>query len=147
MSRDELVRMARRNIAHVKADTIDQTPDVLRVPAANYTDPARFELERERVWKRTPLVLAPVSAVPPYEIGFDVESRARTEQVWRECSTLMAVPVLGLPGMAVPTGLAGGLPVGVQIVGPRFREDLCLAAAEAIEARAAFAAGLPIDPR
>ncbi|MBM4337359.1 MAG: aromatic ring-hydroxylating dioxygenase subunit alpha [Deltaproteobacteria bacterium] len=58
MSRDELLRMARRNIAHVKADTIDQTPDVLRVPAANYTDPARFELERERVWKRTPLVLA-----------------------------------------------------------------------------------------
>jgi len=59
----------------------------------------------------------------------------------------MAVPVLGLPAVAVPTGLADGLPVGVQIVGPRFREDLCLAAAEAIEVRAAFAASLPIDPR
>jgi amidase len=57
---------------------------------------------------------------------------------------MMAVPVLGLPGMAVPTGVAGGLPMGVQIIGPRFREDLCLAATEAIEA----AAGLltPIDP-
>ena len=43
----------------------------------------------------------------------------------------MAVPVLGLPAMAVPTGVADGLPVGVQIVGPRFREDLVLAAAEA----------------
>ena len=58
MSRTELLRMARRNIAHVKADTIDRTPEVLRVPAAEYTDPARFQRELERVWKRTPLVLA-----------------------------------------------------------------------------------------
>lgn len=50
--------MARRNLAHVKADTIDQAEDVLRVPASHYTDPARFALELERVWKRTPLVLA-----------------------------------------------------------------------------------------
>jgi len=58
----------------------------------------------------------------------------------------MAVPVLGLPGMAVATGTAGGVPVGVQLVGPRFREDACLAAAEAIEARAGMAARLPVDP-
>ncbi len=58
MSRTELLRMARRNIAHVKADTIDQVPEVLRVPTAHYTDPGRFALELERVWKRTPLVLA-----------------------------------------------------------------------------------------
>ena len=48
--------MARRNIAHVKADTIDQEPDVFRVPASHYTDPERFRLELERVWKRTPLI-------------------------------------------------------------------------------------------
>ena len=58
MSRAELVKMARRNLAHVKADTIDQEADVLRVPAAHYTDPARFRLEIDRVWKRMPLVLA-----------------------------------------------------------------------------------------
>jgi amidase len=45
----------------------------------------------------------------------------------------------------VPTGLADGLPVGVQIVGPRFREDLVLAAAEAIEAKVQRL--VPIDPR
>jgi amidase len=97
--------------------------------------------------ERTPLVLAPVSTSLPYEVGFDVESEMRTRQVWRDCSTMMAVPVLGLPAMAVPTGTSGGLPVGVQVIGPRFREDLCLAAAEAIEARAGVAALLPIDPR
>ena len=58
----------------------------------------------------------------------------------------MALPVLGLPGMAVATGIADGLPVGVQIVAPRFREDLCLAAAEAIEARSGMVDRLPVDP-
>ena len=33
----------------------------------------------------------------------------------------------------VPTGLHDGIPMGVQIIGPRFREDLCLDAAEAVE--------------
>jgi amidase len=66
-------------------------------------------------------------------------------RLWREASTLMAVPVLGFPGIAVPTGLSDGLPVGVQIVGPRFREDLVLAAAEAIETR--HTRLVPIDPR
>ena len=93
----------------------------------------------------TPLVLTVVSTELPYAHGFDVESAARTRKLWRECATLMAVPVLGLPAMAVPTGVANGLPVGVQIVGPRFREDLVLDAAEAIEARVARIT--PIDPR
>jgi amidase len=93
----------------------------------------------------TPLVLTVVCTEPPYAHGFDLESAARTMRMWREASTLMAVPVLGLPGIAVPTGLAERLPVGVQIVGPRFREDLVLAAAEAIEARVTKL--VPIDPR
>ena len=94
---------------------------------------------------RTPLVLTPVCTELPYAHGFDLESAARTMRIWRESATLMAVPVLGLPAIAVPTGTADGLPVGVQIVGPRFREDLILAAAEAIEARVPRIT--PIDPR
>ncbi len=110
---------------------------------------ARLKLVRE--WNlflaRVPLVLAPVSAVLPYARGFDLESAARTAEVWRECATLMALPVLGLPGIAVPTGVADGLPVGVQIIAPRFREDLCFAAAEAIEARAGMLERVPLDPK
>ena len=50
-----------------------------------------------------------------------------------------AIPVIGLPGVSVPTGLTeAGLPMGVQVVAPRFREDLALDAAEAIEARCAM---------
>jgi amidase len=46
---------------------------------------------------------------------------------------LYAVNLLGLPAAAVPTGLHDGVPIGVQIIGARFREDLCLDAAQAIE--------------
>jgi amidase len=41
-------------------------------------------------------------------------------------------------------GASGGLPQGVQIIGPRYREDLCLYAAQAIEDR--FGILTPIDP-
>jgi len=44
----------------------------------------------------------------------------------------------------VPVGVAGGLPQAVQIVGARYREDLCLDAAEALEA--GIGPITPIDP-
>jgi phenylpropionate dioxygenase-like ring-hydroxylating dioxygenase large terminal subunit len=53
-----LVEMARQNLAHVAAGTIAQAPAVARVPAANYLDPARFEREVARIFRRLPLVLA-----------------------------------------------------------------------------------------
>jgi amidase len=55
--------------------------------------------------------------------------------------------LLGLPSACVPAGRdeATGLPIGVLLTGPRFREDLCLDAAEAIEQRCHL--NTPIDPR
>jgi len=51
---------------------------------------------------------------------------------------------MGLPGLTVSTNLIGSTPVGVEIVAGHFREDLCLLAGKAIEARGAPVA--PIDP-
>jgi amidase len=56
-----------------------------------------------------------------------------------------AIPVFGLPAISVPTSVVGGLPMGVQIVGPRFREDLIMDAAEVIEAHCPMPT--PVDPR
>ena len=55
--------------------------------------------------------------------------------------------LLGLPSACVPAGLGGpsNLPIGVLLTGRRMREDLCLAAAEAVEAKLALET--PIDPR
>lgn len=49
--------MARRNLAHVKAGTVDQAKDVYRVPAENYYDPDRWRLELAQIFRRLPLVL------------------------------------------------------------------------------------------
>jgi amidase len=55
--------------------------------------------------------------------------------------------LLGLPSACVPAACdaASGLPVGVLLTGRWFREDLCLDAAEIIEANAKLQT--PIDPR
>lgn len=57
MSRDELVREARRTIAHTTAGTVPTEPAMKRVPVSNYHDAARWQLEMDRVFRRTPLVL------------------------------------------------------------------------------------------
>ena len=106
---------------------------------------ARIVREWQRFFEQVPLVLAPVCTEPLYARGFDLESIQRTARLWRECATLMAVPVMGVPGLAVPTGVFDGLPIGVQILAARFREDLCLAAGEVIEARAGMTPRLPVD--
>jgi amidase len=93
----------------------------------------------------TPLVLAPVGTHPPFEVGFDLAGHDEVEATIRRLRTTVTVNLVGLPAVAVPVGIADGLPVGVQVIGPRFREDLCLDAAEAIEA--AFGVVTPIDPR
>jgi phenylpropionate dioxygenase-like ring-hydroxylating dioxygenase large terminal subunit len=58
MSRKQLVELTRRNLAHSKAGTVDQAPDVKRVPASNYYDEDRWRLEMDRIFKRVPLTLA-----------------------------------------------------------------------------------------
>jgi len=58
LNRKELIQMARRNIAHVKAGTVDQAPDVHRIPSAHYVDADRWQLEMQRVFRRLPLVFA-----------------------------------------------------------------------------------------
>lgn len=95
--------------------------------------------------QRFPLVLGPVSGEPPFPWGWDVESEATMARVLRAQESQFAVPVLGLPAVSVPTGMAGALPMGVQLIGPRFREDLVLDAAAVIESRCPPMT--PIDPR
>jgi len=90
------------------------------------------------------VLLMPVSAELPFPDGLDRKDDASFARVWRAQLTQIAIPFLGLPGLTVSTGLVGRIPVGVQIVSGRFREDLCLAAGEAIEAGGVPPA--PIDP-
>jgi amidase len=94
--------------------------------------------------ERYPLVVGPVSTEPPFAVGFDTDAGADAARLRRAQRLLIAVNLLGLPAVAVPTGLADGVPLGVQVIGSRCREDLCLDAAEAIEAQCGLAT--PIEP-
>lgn len=102
-----------------------------------------------RAWRlfheRYPLVLGPVVTMQPFEVGFDVAGVDEFASLLRNFRLAGLVNLLGLPAAVVPVAVAGGLPQGVQIIGDRFREDLCLEAAEAIEARVGVLT--PIDPR
>jgi len=51
---------------------------------------------------------------------------------------LAIVNMAGLPGLTVPTGLANGLPAGIQLIGPPLAEGLLLRAGVAIEERLGF---------
>ena len=63
MSRQRLIEMAKHAIEHAHAGTIEQEPDVLKVPAANYYDPDRFKTEVRTIFRRMPLVLAPTAEI------------------------------------------------------------------------------------
>ncbi|WP_343893463.1 amidase family protein [Craurococcus roseus] len=94
--------------------------------------------------ERFPIALMPVSGEPPFRDNSDVESFAAFERIMAAQLPQVGLPLLGLPGLAVATGLEGAVPLGVQLVAGRYREDLLLAAGEAIEAGGVPPA--PIDP-
>ena len=90
------------------------------------------------------VLLVPVSGELPFPDKLDLQGEAGFQRVWDAQLLMRALPTLGLPGLTVSTGLVGKSPVGVQIIAGRYREDLCLRAGEAIEARGTPPA--PIDP-
>ncbi|MGW2543866.1 amidase family protein, partial [Kitasatospora sp. NPDC001574] len=91
-----------------------------------------------------PLLLGPSFTEPPVEPGIESRDRAGRDRVGSGMRLCTVTSFVGVPGVAVPTGTADGLPSGVQVVGRAFREDLCLAAAEAIEDRLGVLT--PVDP-
>ncbi|MDX3642742.1 amidase [Streptomyces sp. MB09-02B] len=94
---------------------------------------------------RYPLLLGPSFTEPPVEPGLESRDRAGRDRVAAGMRLCSVTSLVGVPGVAVPTGVVDGLPVGVQLVGRAFREDMCLEAAQAIEDRLGVLT--PVDPR
>jgi len=109
------------------------------VSAADYIH-RRRELEESRreiasVFDTVDLLVTPTTPIPPPTIAELKEN----PQLLRPREILMLrntrpVNVWGLPAISVPCGFtATGLPVGLQIIGPHWREDLVLQLAYAYE--------------
>ena len=92
-------------------------------------------------FERYPVAIIPVSGELPFKDQEDVESVAAFRRIMDAQMPQIGLPFMGLPGLTVTTGLVGATPVGVQVVGGRYREDLMLAAGAAIEA-----GGTPLSP-
>ena len=88
-----------------------------------------------------PVILAPIMTQPPFVVGYDLQEPG---DVLDQMRFEVALNLLGLPAVCVPTGVANGLPQGVEVIGGRFREGLCLEAARTIED--ALGIITPIDP-
>jgi len=124
------------------------------VTVREYIQSSADVLKHRRAWslfmEKYPLVLGPNSGELPFKIGFDVRDADATRQVLKAQALMTAVNLLGLPSAAVPVGSIAapdaprGVPIGVQIIAARYREDLALDAAEAIEGQLGLPT--PIDP-
>jgi len=91
-----------------------------------------------------PLIVAPICSDIPFRAGSDLDEGRVAEEI-RSLRMTIAVNALGLPAAAVPVGLADGLPQAVEVIGPRYGEDLCLDAAQPLEERLGIIT--PIEPR
>ena len=91
-----------------------------------------------------PLIVGPICTDIPFEAGQDLTT-PEVAAIVRGMRLTLAVNALGLPAVALPVGIGDGLPQAVQVIGPRYREDLCLDAAAALEDRLGIIT--PINPR
>ena len=88
-----------------------------------------------------PILLSPTWALPAFAHGADLSN---PDMVLETIRPVLPGNLLALPGAIVPTTIADGLPVGVQVMGDRFTDLRCLAIAAQIEA--AVGRFTPIDP-
>ena len=115
-----------------KANSLD-LPGFMRATAARNGHIRRWQLFLEDY----PVVLAPTSVQPTPPPREDAISETRTAEIfWNDIRFISAINVLGLPGAVVPVALHDGKPIGVQLIAGRYREDIALDAAAAIEKRA-----------
>ena len=90
------------------------------------------------------VAIGPTWTCTPWPIDSDLDGQRGTDLMLETVRFITPGNVLGIPGVALPTGVADGLATGIQVYAELYREDLCLMAAEAIEAESPMPT--PIDP-
>jgi amidase len=109
------------------------------------SDIARAERKRAEIWHRWrslfenyDLILTPTAPVPPFPVEKnypDVVAGRKMQTYIDWIGPTFLVSLAALPAASVPAGLtAAKLPVGLQIVGPRFSEPAILTVAKFVEA-------------
>ena len=90
-----------------------------------------------------------VSATSPV-VAFPIGSRTENPLSMYLCDVLtLGGNLAGLPGISVPCGMSQGLPVGLQVLAPQWREDVALRVARAYEVASGVRAEVasPLSPQ
>ncbi len=75
----------------------------------------------DKAFEKVDAIIAPVSPTPPFKLGEKVEDPL---QMYLADVLTAAANLAGIPGLAIPSGFAkNGLPLGFQLMGPRFSEN------------------------
>jgi Asp-tRNA(Asn)/Glu-tRNA(Gln) amidotransferase A subunit family amidase len=112
------------------------------ITAGQYVDAQHERALFSRGWaeffEQYDLILTPAMPVTAFETGLlsprSIDGQPLPESFDGWCALALPANLTGCPAASVPIGAgADGLPVGLQIMGPRWREDLVLRAAAAWE--------------
>lgn len=84
----------------------------------------------EKAFEEVDVLATPVSPFPAFKIGAKVEDPLSMYL----CDVFTVPPSLaGICGLSVPAGFTEGLPVGMQILGPQFKEEVVLKVGDAFQ--------------
>jgi aspartyl-tRNA(Asn)/glutamyl-tRNA(Gln) amidotransferase subunit A len=91
--------------------------------------------EHSAAFESFDLLISPTSPTVAFKLGEKAEN-----PLAMYLSDLLTIPsnMAGLPGLSIPCGLSEGLPVGLQLIGPQFSENLLFRAGHALERAIAF---------
>jgi Asp-tRNA(Asn)/Glu-tRNA(Gln) amidotransferase A subunit family amidase len=118
--------------------------------AAVEDDRRRLVQQVAALYEDVDLLLSPMASVPPFAAEGPMPTEVAGQEVHGGMSVVLGflASLVNLPAISVPAGLTrAGLPVGLQIIGPRHREDLVLAAAARYEAARPWPRHCPTRPR
>jgi len=94
----------------------------------------------DRVFQDVDALVTPTSPVTAFKIG---EKTGDPVQMYLIDVCTLPVNIAGLPGLSVPCGFSDGLPVGMQLIGPHFSEEILLRTAHAYEAATEWSSARP----
>nr|WP_265331357.1 Asp-tRNA(Asn)/Glu-tRNA(Gln) amidotransferase subunit GatA [Mariprofundus micogutta] len=83
-----------------------------------------------QAFEEVDVIATPTSPIPAFKLG---EKTDDPLTMYLSDIFTIAVNLAGLPGLSQPCGFASNLPVGLQWIGPAWREDIVLSAAAAYE--------------
>ncbi|WP_410765139.1 Asp-tRNA(Asn)/Glu-tRNA(Gln) amidotransferase subunit GatA [Haloferax sp. DFSO60] len=107
--------------------------------SAGYHDKYYAKAQDARAWVKqdfdsafedVDVLASPTMPVPPFKLG---ESLDDPLQMYLADANTVPINLANLPAISVPAGETDGLPVGLQLIGPKFDEETIIRAASAVE--------------